>query len=203
MEEKKYLLEMFRRHPELKQIEDDIWKSFVILKDAYINKGKILTCGNGGSAADADHIVGELMKGFCKKRELSAESREIYGDLSDALQEGLPAIALTQHTALITAYSNDMDPDMIFAQQVYIYGNREDVLWAITTSGNSPNVINASRVAKKRGLKVIGMTGLNGGALKEITDVCISVPEKETAFAQEKHLIIYHALCAMLEEYFF
>lgn len=197
------LLEMIQRHPEMIPLQEEVQKGFEIIRDAFKEGGKLLVCGNGGSAADADHIVGELMKGFKKKRSLPQKSRECYGSLADGLQEALPAIALTQHTALVTAFGNDVDASMIYAQQVYGYGRPGDVLWALSTSGNSANVVNAAKVAGIRGLKVFGMTGKSGGALKELADVCITVPEEETAFVQEQHIILYHTLCGMLEEYFF
>ena len=160
-------------------------------------------CGNGGSASDAEHIVGELMKGFYRQRSLSREEKEIFGELGDNLQEALPAISLTGHPALSTAFMNDVDPEMVFAQQVYGYGRKGDVLMALTTSGNSRNVLNAARVARAKGMKVVGLTGRDGGSLKELCDVCIIVPGQATADIQEYHLPVYHTICAMLEESFF
>ena len=143
------------------------------------------------------------MKGFRKKRPLSQEKREKLGSLSDHLQEALPAISLTGHQALSTAFLNDVAPDMVFAQQVYGYGRKNDSLLAITTSGNSENVLNAVKVAKALELKVIGLTGPQGGELKKLADICICVPGESTADIQELHLPVYHALCAMLEDAFF
>ena len=194
---------LFQRHSELLPLQETIWNSYEAIRDVYCNQGKLLICGNGGSAADADHIVGELMKGFLKKRELPREKQLLFGELSLGLQGALPAIALTQHGALNTAYMNDVEPSMIFAQQVYGYGKPEDALLAISTSGNSLNVNNAVRVAKKCGMKVIGMTGKDGGLLRRLADICITVPESETAYVQEDHIAVYHTLCAMLEEFFF
>lgn len=194
---------LFQRHPELLSLQEKVWNSYETIRDVYRNQGKLLICGNGGSAADADHIVGELMKGFLKKRELSREKCLLFGELSQGLQGALPAIALTQHEALNTAYMNDVEPSMIFAQQVYGYGKPGDALLAISTSGNSLNVNNAVRVAKKCGIKIIGMTGKEGGLLRRLADICITVPESETAYVQEDHVAVYHTLCAMLEEYFF
>ena len=144
-----------------------------------------------------------MMKGFYKKRPLDSAEREGLGDLGDRLQGALPAISLTGHSALSTAFLNDVAPELVFAQQVYGYGRRGDVLAAISTSGNSVNVVNAARVAKARGLSVISMTGKTGGVLKGISDVCLAVPAEVTADVQELHLPVYHTLCAMLEEHFF
>ena len=177
------------RYPALAGMKEEIAGAFRILKESYENGGKLLVCGNGGSASDSDHIVGELMKGFYKKRPLS--------------QGALPAISLTGHPALSTAFLNDVDPEMVFAQQVYGYGREGDVLIAITTSGNSVNVLHAVKVAKAKGMKVIGLTGHDGGALKGLCEVCLIVPGGTTADIQEYHLPVYHTLCAMLEEHFF
>lgn len=198
-----YLQEMVSRHPELKEVTQQISEAYEVLRRSYESGGKLLTCGNGGSAADAEHIVGELMKGFHLKRPLKGTQREQLGAVSEHLQEALPAIALTQNQVLSTAYANDVEPDMIFAQQVYGYGQEKDVLIALTTSGNSRNVLCAAEVAAKKHMKVIGFTGADGGRLKELADICICVPETETAFIQEKHIIVYHTLCSMLETYFF
>jgi D-sedoheptulose 7-phosphate isomerase len=173
------------------------------MEASFASGGKLLVCGNGGSAADADHIVGELMKGFYKKRSLPAEEASKLGEYARYLQGALPAIALTQHAALSTAFLNDVNPEMGFAQQVYGYGRDGDVLLGISTSGNSKNVCNAVRVAMNLGIKTIGLTGRKGGRLSEISDVCIGVPADITADIQELHLPIYHTLCAMLEELFF
>lgn len=154
---------LLERYPKLEGCREDILKAFLAMEDTFKKGGKLLICGNGGSAADSDHIVGELMKGFRKKRPLSQEKREKLGSLSDHLQEALPAISLTGHQALSTAFLNDVAPDMVFAQQVYGYGRKNDSLLAITTSGNSENVLNAVKVAKALELKVIGLTGPQGG----------------------------------------
>lgn len=198
-----YLSEMKERHPELTGISDDVNTAYVIMKQSYSLGGKVLICGNGGSAADADHIVGELMKGFRLRRPLKGEIKERFGYFSEWLQGALPAVSLTQSTALNTAYANDVEPDMVFAQQVYGYGQKNDVLLALTTSGNSKNILYAAEVAKRMDMKVVGFVGKDGGGLKEIADVCICVPERETAFVQEKHIIVYHTICAMLEACFF
>lgn len=167
--------------------------------------------GNGGSAADADHIVGELMKGFRMKRPLADKDKAslvaadalMGGKLAANLQGALPAISLSAHTALMTAFGNDCDPALAFAQQVKGYGSRGDVLMAISTSGNSGNILYAAVAAKAAGMKVIGLSGKGGGRLSEIADVCICVPETECFKVQELHLPVYHALCLMLENRFF
>ena len=202
---------LFVNYPDLKPYEDKIIKAFTVLKECYKNDGKVLACGNGGSAADCEHIVGELMKGFKLSRPITNEYYEkiesLYHGEGDyfyqGLQGALPAISLVSHTALLTAFVNDVDPDMIFAQQVLGYGKSGDVLIAMSTSGNSKNVVNAAKIAKTLGMKVIGFTGQNGGKLKEICDVLIDVPSTETYRVQEYHLPVYHALCAMVEEEFF
>lgn len=197
------LEELFDRHPALAACRDDIQAAFQAILQCYMQKGKLLVCGNGGSAADADHIVGELMKGFYKRRPLAEEEARLFGELAGKLQGALPAIALTQHTALSTAYLNDVDASMVFAQQVYGYGNREDVLLAISTSGNSDNVCKAVQVANVKGMVTIGLTGATGGKLSGLCRHCICVPETETARVQELHLPVYHVICEMVEQYFF
>lgn len=199
------------RYPTLSSVRGNISTSARILIEAYQAEGKLLVCGNGGSAADADHIVGELMKGFVMPRPVSREFRERLAEvepeigerIADALQSALPAIALTQHNALVTAFSNDVDPSMIFAQQVAGYGVAGDVYLGITTSGNSRNVIYGAITARARGLRVIGLTGAGGGALAKYCDVCMAVPEKETYKVQELHLPVYHALCLAIEKTMF
>lgn len=197
--------------PKLEECRDDIIKAYDILIHCFQAGGKLLVCGNGGSAADANHIVGELMKGFLKKRSIPDELRrrltaaedEFGTVLADHLQQALPAIALTVHDSLITAYSNDARPDLVFAQQVYGYGTDKDVLLGISTSGNSENVLYAAHLAAALGLKTIGLTGRNGGKLKGICNVAICVPEEETYKIQELHLPVYHLLCLMVEDHFF
>ena len=198
-----YLERLCGRYPQLEGVKNDIKRSYEIMKESYENGGKVLTCGNGGSAADSEHIVGELMKGFYKKRPLPGQIKDVYGELAENLQGALPAISLTGHPALATAFLNDVDPEMVFAQQVYGYGKEGDVLIAMSTSGNSINVVNAAKVAKAKGMMVIGFTGSRGGRLKELSDVCLTVPSDVTADIQEFHLPVYHTLCAMLEEHFF
>ena len=192
-----------KRYPMLAGMREEIELVFCIMKDSYEKGGKLLVCGNGGSAADSDHIVGELMKGFYKQRKLPAAEKIRFGEQGEKLQGALPAIALSQHSALSTAFLNDVDPEMVFAQQVYGYGAEDDVFLGLSTSGNSVNVISAAKVAAAKGMKVIAMTGKDGGAMRELSDVCLVVPAQMTADIQEFHLPIYHALCSMLEDYFF
>ena len=211
MEPMKYLEELVERYPVLDAVKDDVRKAYELLEACYEQGGKLLIAGNGGSCADAEHIVGELMKGFVKRREVSdsfaeclRSADEVRGaELAKKLQGGLPAIALTGHAGLSTAYLNDVDGDLIFAQQTYGYGRPGDVLIGISTSGNAKNVMYAMTVAKALGMKTIGLTGKDGGALKREADVSVVVPETETFKIQELHLPIYHALCLMLEEHFF
>ena len=198
-----HLERLMKRYPMLAGMREEIELVFCIMKDSYEKGGKLLVCGNGGSAADSDHIVGELMKGFYKQRKLPTAEKIRFGAQGEKLQGALPAIALSQHSALSTAFLNDVDPDMVFAQQVYGYGAEDDVFLGLSTSGNSVNVISAAKVAAAKGMKVIAMTGKDGGAMRELCDVCLIVPAQMTADIQEFHLPIYHALCAMLEDYFF
>ena len=211
MEPMKYLEDLVERYPALDAVKDDVRKAYELLEACYEQGGKLLIAGNGGSCADAEHIVGELMKGFVKRREVSdsfaeclRNADEVRGaELAKKLQGGLPAIALTGHAGLSTAYLNDVDGDLIFAQQTYGYGRPGDVLIGISTSGNAKNVMYAMTVAKALGMKTIGLTGKDGGALKREADVSVVVPETETFKIQELHLPVYHALCLMLEERFF
>lgn len=211
MDEFKYLEELMERIPVLKQTEQELRAFYQILRASYENGGKLLIAGNGGSCADADHIVGELMKGFVKKRPISDETGaklksidpERGKRMADCLQQGLPAMALTGHPALSTAFSNDVDAGMVYAQQVLGFGKQGDVLLGITTSGNSENIICAAVAAKAKGMKVLGLTGRDGGKLKGLCDVAVIVPEEETYRIQELHLPVYHTICLMLEEYFF
>lgn len=202
---------LIMRYPHLECCKGNIIIAFEFIRDCYKNGGKLLVCGNGGSAADAEHIVGELMKGFKKARHLASieveklvEIDSLMGrTLADNLQGALPAIALDGHPALTTAYMNDCESIICFAQQVYGYGCKNDVLFAISTSGNSRNVLYAVVAAKAKGMVVIGLTGENDSKLSAMSDVCIRVPSTETYQIQELHLPIYHCLCLMLEDYFF
>jgi D-sedoheptulose 7-phosphate isomerase len=206
-----YLHHLTDRYPLLSPIEDAISSAFTLIAASFERGGKLLVAGNGGSAADAEHIVGELMKGFAKKRpvtadfgeklrEIAAEHREY---LTKTIQCGLPAIALSSHAALLTACINDMDGNCVYAQQVYGYGTEKDVLLGISTSGNSKNILYAMITAKTKGMKTILLTGKNAGTIAPYADVSINVPETETYKIQELHLPIYHTLCLMLEEHFF
>ena len=206
-----YLNRLIERYPQLNQVERDIESAYNLMEESYTGGGKMLIAGNGGSASDSEHIVGELMKAFVLPRRLPEEYQnrlkeadaELGKELADKLQGALPAIAVVDHVALSTAYLNDVDPMLGFAQQVNGYGVEGDVFLGISTSGNSKNVLYACTVAKAKGMKVIGLTGGNGGKLKDMADVAIVVPEKETFKIQELHLPVYHALCLMLEERFF
>lgn len=202
---------LIERYPQLETIKADILKAYEILEQSFSSGGKLLVAGNGGSAADAEHIVGELMKGFKKPRKLSPEqggklmeiNAELGKVLAAKLQGALPAIALDGHPALTTAYMNDCEPLLCFAQQVVGYGNANDVFLGISTSGNSKNILYAAVTAKAKGLKVIGLTGAKKCKVEELADVCVKAPETETYMIQELHLPIYHGLCLMLEERFF
>lgn len=207
----KFIDELIDRYPKLESIKKDIEVAYELIKNMYKDGGKLLVGGNGGSAADSEHIVGELMKGFCKKRKISTDlaekleniNEDLGLELGKCLQGALKAIAITGHTGLTTAFANDVDPNMIFAQQVYGYGDNKDILLCISTSGNSKNLIYAAITAKAKGMKVITLTGKDGGKLKEYSDISIIVPENETFKIQELHLPIYHAFCLELEEFFF
>lgn len=211
MENNIFLKELISRYPQLLSVEDEIRKAAECLITCYQRGMRVLVCGNGGSSSDSDHIVGELMKGFEHKRPISetlkkqlsvlAGERGMY--LSENLQQGLPAISLTAHNALITAIANDMDADLIFAQQVVGYGNVGDVLIAISTSGNSQNIVDAMIIAKAKEMIVIGLTGETGGSMKSFCDILINVPERRTTFVQELHLPVYHTLCLIVERFFF
>ncbi|MDI9484072.1 MAG: SIS domain-containing protein [Bacillota bacterium] len=206
-----HLRTLLTRYPDLESCLRDVNEAFEIWRDSFASGHKTLICGNGGSAADSEHIVGELMKGFISRRPVGEDfllkAEALYGDhgryLANHLQGALPAISLSSQLGLISAFGNDVSFDMVYAQQVYGYGKPGDVLVAISTSGNSPNVLHAVQVAKLRGLGVIGFTGKHGGEMAKLCDVSIQVPDDETYRIQERHLAIYHTLCIMLEEEFF
>lgn len=208
---KKYIDKLIERYPQLETCREDIERAYKILEKAYSLGRKLLVSGNGGSASDSEHIVGELMKEFKLKRkvyrEQAEEMRKISPELGEVLAENLqgalPAISLTGHSSLTTAFMNDSEPELIFAQQVNGYGKKGDVYLGISTSGNSRNVLYAAVTAKSKGLKVIGLTGQRENQLMRYADVCIRVPETETYKIQELHLPVYHCLCMMLEEKFF
>lgn len=196
--------ELYERYPQLKGCEVEIKKAFDVLLASYRADGKVLVCGNGGSASDAEHIVGELLKKFKKHRDVDAAiAAKLPADLVAKLEGSLPAVSLVSMSGILTAFANDVAWETAFAQQVLGLGRSGDVLIALSTSGNSANCVNAARVARAKGMKVISMTGAGGGKLGEIADAAIRVPENETYRIQELHLPVYHALCAALEDVLF
>ena len=211
MNTEQILEKLIERYPPLEICRNEIKEAGELIIESYKNSGQLLTCGNGGSCSDADHIVGELMKSFSKKRPLDNDTKESLmavdeergALMSTKLEQGLPAISLNAHGALISAISNDIGGDFIFAQQVMGYGRKGDVLLGISTSGSSKNVVDACIAAKAKGLKVIALVGQTGGKMKDYSDVAIRVPSTCTPDIQEFHLPIYHALCIMAEETFF
>ena len=199
-----HINKLLQRCPELAECRGEIEKSFAILYDCFRSGGKLLLCGNGGSAADAEHWAGELLKGFGQKRPLSqAEKQGLPEALGLKLQGALPVIPLTGFVSLSTAFANDVDPDLIFAQLVWGLGRPGDVLVGISTSGNARNVCAAMEAAQARGVRRIGLSGRTGGKLNPLCEVCIKAPADETYLIQEFHLPIYHCLCLMLEDEFF
>ena len=197
---------IFKRYPELTECKDTMYAAFEILKDCVKNGGKILLCGNGGSAADCDHIAGELLKGFLKKRPLSPEEKALWAEepwVGDMLQKGMCAINLTGIGATMTAVCNDTDPQLIYAQLTQAMGRPGDVLIGLSTSGGAKNVRYGAMTAKTLGMKVISLTGKKESPLSHLADAAIRVPVQETYMVQELHLPVYHWLCAMLEEEFF
>lgn len=203
--------DLIKRYPALDREKDAIWQAYVVMKECYLNKGKLLVAGNGGSASDSEHICGELMKGFRLKRRISQEltekligiDTEIGKELAENLEGSLPAIPLVSQAALSTAYINDVGSDGVFAQQIYGVGCEGDVFVGISTSGNSKNIVQAAVLAKAVDIKVIALTGQTGGKLLDYSDVCVKVPEMEAYKVQELHLPIYHCWCMMLEKDFF
>lgn len=208
---KNHLDFLMERYPVLEECRASIANAYFLMEDSYKQDGKLLIAGNGGSAADAEHIAGELMKRFKTPRPVSKEFAEklILADavrgpqLAKSLEQGLMAIPLVAHEALTTAYMNDVDANGVFAQQMLGFGRKGDVFLGISTSGNSNNIISACVVAKALGIKVIGLTGKDGGELAYVADVAVKVPQKETYLIQELHLPVYHCWCMMLEERFF
>ena len=203
--------ELLNRYSSLCECKEDIVKAAKAIIECYENGGKLLLCGNGGSCADCEHIVGEMMKGFLKKRplndskkaELKSKCDLVDDELLSKLQCGLPAVAIPSINALNSAFCNDVDPALVYAQPLMSLAKENDILIGISTSGNSKNVFGAVKVAKALGIKVIGLTGKKGGKLKETADICICAPETETFKIQELHLPIYHYICAAVEEHFF
>lgn len=192
---------LLNRYPALEVCKEDIKNALQLLVDTYKNGGKVLVCGNGGSCADSEHIVGELMKGFMLKREVIDE--RIPMELRKNLQGSLPAISLPSQTAILSAFINDVEPSMMYAQMVYGYARQNDLFIGISTSGNSENVVNAARVAKAVGIKTLAMTGEKESKLSSFCDVTIKVPETETYKIQELHLPAYHYLCTEVEKEMF
>ena len=211
MKEEVYINDLVKRYPALESCKGDINQAIQAIIKCYSDNGKLLICGNGGSCADADHIVVELMKSFEKQRPVDDELRNSLLSVSDErgssiagrLQKALPAISLNAHTALYSANANDIDAEIVFAQQVAGYGEKGDVLIAISTSGNSQNVIDAAITAKALGLSVIALTGQNGGKMKQYSDIAVCVPADNTADVQEFHLPVYHTICKMVESWFY
>lgn len=197
--------DLFERYPSLSCVKEDVEAVFEIIKETYINKGKLLVCGNGGSASDSSHVVGELMKGFMLSRQLPECEKSKFNnkEIADGLQGALPAISLVGESALMTAFCNDCSPDLVFAQQVYGLMNENDTLLCLSTSGNSKNVVAAAETAKVKGGKVISIVGEKGGKLSELSDATIKLPSQITPEIQEYTLPVYHAICAMLESEFF
>lgn len=192
---------LYERYPALNSCKEEIEKALEMLLDTYRNGGKVLVCGNGGSASDCEHIVGELMKGFMSKRPVKDE--RLPEDLRDSLQGALPAISLPSQSGILSAYINDVDPEMMYAQLVYGYATEKDLVIGLSTSGQSKNVVKAMKVAKCLGAKTLALTGQKQSALSELCDITIRVPATETYKVQEYHLPVYHYLCAEVEKKFF
>ena len=205
------LEELLSRYPALEVCKNDIKASFSALFDTYRAGGTILLCGNGGSAADCEHIAGELLKGFLSRRKMTdktaAKFRASLGDVAEEfiekLQGGIPAISLPSQAGVLTAYANDVDAEFVYAQLVYAYAKPGDALIAISTSGNSKNCVRAAEAAKALGIKTVALTGAKESKLSAICDVTVRVPETETFKVQEYHLPVYHCLCAEMEEEIF
>ena len=198
--------ELLVRYPCLEAVIDSIDAAAQMMVDTYKNGGTVLVCGNGGSCADSDHIVGELMKGFLSLRPMSEEQKSRMADILDEdilakLQRGIPAISLSAQSAVISAYANDVDPELVYAQLVFGYGKKHDMLIGLSTSGNSKNVVAAAKVARAMGIKTLALTGARDSRLSELCDVTVKAPEIETFKVQELHLPIYHYLCAYVEKY--
>lgn len=208
---KQLVEDFFGEHEELNVLKHNIFNVCNVLLDVYKNNGKVLICGNGGSCADADHIVGELMKGFILKRPLNEDIKQkfksVYGEegelIGESLQGGLPAISLNVHSALMSAFSNDVSSELIYAQQVMGYATKCDAVIGISTSGNAANIANALMTANVMGVKTIALSGRDGGKISKISDYSIIVPKQETYKIQEYHLMIYHLICAFVESEMF
>ena len=192
---------LLSRYPKLEVCKEDIVRAEIAIINCYESGGKLLLCGNGGSSADCDHIVGELMKGFLLSRKV--EDLRLPAHIRSKLQASLPAISLSSQTAALTAFINDVDPSMVYAQLLYGYAKPNDLFIGISTSGNSVNVVNAALVARSIGIATVALTGEGSSALSEICDITVCAPERETYKVQELHLPIYHYLCASVEDHFF
>jgi D-sedoheptulose 7-phosphate isomerase len=206
-----FLSGLFERYPAISHLEEKISEAADAMIRCYGQGGKVLVCGNGGSCASSDHIVGELMKSFEMKRPVDQKIKdnlyEVAGErgiyIGERLEKGLPAISLNAHSALISAIANDTDASLVFAQQVASYGNHGDIVMGISTSGNASNVVDALITAKAKGLITLGITGATGGKMKQYCDVLINLPEARTALVQELELPVYHTLCIIVENHFF
>ena len=205
----RHVKELLKRYPDLEQASEKLIIAYSILKNCFFNDRILFVCGNGGSAADSEHIVGELMKGFRMKRPVKeavrADFMEQFGneELANKLQMGLRAVSLLSHPALSSAYMNDVDPLMTYAQQLFVMGREGDVLIGLSTSGNAKNIYYAFQVAKVKKIKTILFTGENCGICEELSDCTVKAPSRETYVIQEYHLPLYHCLCLMLEEAFY
>lgn len=202
--------ELLIRYPKLTEIKTELEKAVDMLVQTYENGGKVLICGNGGSCADSDHIVGELMKGFLSERKLTQKEIESFNGIADnpneyalKLQRAIPAISLPSQTAVLSAFINDVEPDMVYAQMTFGYGKKEDLFIGISTSGNSANVVNAAITARAVGMKTIAMTGKSDSKLSKLCECILKAPETETYKIQEYHLPMYHYLCAEAEKRIF
>lgn len=203
----KFINDFFTRHTDLLPLREQILQACDMVKNAFHNGNKLLLCGNGGSCADCDHIAGEFLKGFLLKRPVPAEIQnamsekygEIGADIAAKLQMGLPTISLNTHSAAISAFANDVDPELVYAQQVLAYGKPGDVLIGISTSGGAKNVAAAVMTANSLGLHTIGLTGKDGGKFAQLADLALIMPKCETYRIQEDHLAVYHLLCAVVE----
>jgi len=204
----KHAEDLFRRVPELRAVSDPLLAIYSTLENVFVNGGTLFICGNGGSGADSEHIVGELMKNFILMRPHSDEMKKRFAesgasDMLDILQPGLPAVSLLSHPALSSAFTNDVDGLYNYAQQLYVLGKRGDAVIGISTSGNSKNVYNCFRAASAMGIHTILFTGEKNGKCEELADLKLKAPSRETYLIQEYHISLYHTLCMMLEERFF
>ncbi len=205
----RHVKELLKRHPELQEAVESLLNVYSILKICFFNRKFLFVCGNGGSAADSEHIVGELMKGFKNPRPLpenvKARFRQKIGtdELTEKLQMGFPCVSLLSHSALSSAYVNDVDPFMVYAQQLFVLGKEGDAVIGLSTSGNAANILNVFQVARALGITTILLTGRNHGKCEKYADYIVRAPASETYLVQEYHLPLYHCLCAMLEDTFY